>query len=217
MTADLVGCFGPNGRFFAVGGPLSGVFQAVTFTGRFEDVAVVGQAIQDGAGQALGSEDLGPLVEREVRCDDDTGPFVGGGDHVEEEFAAEFTGRDVAQFVEDQQVELGKLGFHPYQLAFLASFHQLRDQLGHAMKPNLFALATCGDAERRGQVCFASTGMADQDDRLSLFDILATHQFTKEHTINRRLRFELEVFERLVVREPCRFQTSIGRTLFTVE
>ena len=36
-----------------------------------EDLDVVGQAVEDGAGQALRAEDLGPLVEGQVRGDDD--------------------------------------------------------------------------------------------------------------------------------------------------
>ena len=143
----------------------------------------MGKSVQDRAGQALRAKDLGPLVEREVRCDDDTGPFVGGGDHVEEEFAAEFTGRNVAEFVEDQQVELRKLGFHSHQLAFFAGFHQLGNQLGHAMKPNLFALAACGDAECRGEVRFAGAGVPDKDNRFTFCEKFATHQLTESRRL----------------------------------
>ena len=32
---------------------------------------MVGQPVEDGAGQALCSEDLGPIVERQVGCDND--------------------------------------------------------------------------------------------------------------------------------------------------
>ena len=68
---------------FSVTRPLSGIFQAIAFAGRFQDVAVVRQPVQDGAGQSLATEHLGPLLERQVRRHDHTSPFVGRGDHVE--------------------------------------------------------------------------------------------------------------------------------------
>ena len=36
-----------------------------------------------------------------------------GGDHVEEQFGADFGGGDVAEFVEDEQVEFRELGLEP--------------------------------------------------------------------------------------------------------
>ncbi len=36
----------------------------------------MGQSVQNGAGQALCSEDLGPFVERQVGCDDDGAALV---------------------------------------------------------------------------------------------------------------------------------------------
>ena len=143
------------------------------------------EAVQYRAGQTLRAEDLGPLFEREVRGHDHARLFVGGGDHVEEEFAAEFAGsgfirKNVAKFIEDQEVKLGELGFHPHQLAFFASFHQLRDQLGHAMEPDLLALTACGDTECRSKVCFSRPGMADKDNRFTFCEIFAAHQLANE-------------------------------------
>jgi len=42
------------------------------------------QPIEYGAGQPFVIEDFGPLLERQVRGDDDTGPLVRLADHVEE-------------------------------------------------------------------------------------------------------------------------------------
>ena len=50
----------------------------------FEDVDVVGQAVEDGARQALRSEDLGPFVEGQVRGDDDRAALVALGDDLEQ-------------------------------------------------------------------------------------------------------------------------------------
>ena len=45
---------------------LSGVFQTLAFAGRFEDVAVVRQPVQHGAGKPLAAEDFGPLLEGQI-------------------------------------------------------------------------------------------------------------------------------------------------------
>ena len=45
----------------------------------------MGEAIQDGARQAFVVEDLVPLLERQVRGDDDACPLVGLTDHIEQD------------------------------------------------------------------------------------------------------------------------------------
>ncbi len=53
-----------------------------------EDVDVVGQAIEKSAGQSLGSEGPGPLVERQVAGDERGAPLVALRDHLEEQLGA---------------------------------------------------------------------------------------------------------------------------------
>ena len=60
----------------------------------------MGEAIQDGARQALVVEDLIPLLERQVRGDDDACSLIGLTDHIEQEFRAELARRDVAELVD---------------------------------------------------------------------------------------------------------------------
>jgi hypothetical protein len=50
-----------------------------------EDVDVVGEAIEEGAGQALGAEHTGPLVERQIAGDDDRAPLVALAEHLEQQ------------------------------------------------------------------------------------------------------------------------------------
>jgi len=70
---------------------------------------VVGQPVEQRAGQALGSEDAGPLVEGQVRCDDGRAALVALGEHLEEQLGAGLGERHVAEFVDDQQLVAGKL------------------------------------------------------------------------------------------------------------
>jgi hypothetical protein len=51
--------------------------------------------------------------------------------------------------------------FHTHQLTLLTSFHQLRNQFGHAMETNLLALPTGGNPQRGGEMRFSRAGMPD--------------------------------------------------------
>ncbi len=68
----------------------------------------MGEPIERGTGEAFAAEDFGPVFERQVRRHDQAVPFVGGGDDVEQQFGSGLAGGNVAQFIEDQQIELIK-------------------------------------------------------------------------------------------------------------
>jgi len=60
------------------------------------------------------SEDLGPFGEAEVGCYDDAGPLVEFAEQMEQQRTAGRAERQVAKFVEDNQVDLGHhLGHFP--------------------------------------------------------------------------------------------------------
>ncbi len=72
---------------------VTGVVEPITFAARFEDVTTVCQAVQDGSGESLGTEHLGPLLERQVRRDDHTRSLIGRADYVKEQLAPQFACR----------------------------------------------------------------------------------------------------------------------------
>jgi hypothetical protein len=82
-----------------------------------DDSAAVGEAVECCSGESFGAEHFGPGFEREVGGDDHAGAFVGGRDDIEEELGADLGGWDVAEFVEDEQVELGELGLEAEEAA----------------------------------------------------------------------------------------------------
>jgi len=82
----------------------------------------VGEAVEGCSGESFGAEHFGPGLEREVGGDDHAGAFVGGRDDVEEQFGSDLGGGDVAEFVEDEQVELGELGLEAEEAAFVPRF-----------------------------------------------------------------------------------------------
>ena len=120
---------------------------------------------------------LGPVLERQVGRHDQAVAFVGRGDHVEQEFRPGLAGRNVAQFVQDQQVQLAQLLPQPQELTFLFGFQQQGDQLGDAEEADLAALSAGGHAQRRGQVRLARPAGTDEQNVLALVEVLALDEF----------------------------------------
>ena len=67
--------------------------EAVAFALGLEDVAAVGEPVERGAGQAFAAEDLGPVLERQVRRHDQAVPLIRSGDHVKQEFGSPTSSR----------------------------------------------------------------------------------------------------------------------------
>ena len=75
----------------------------------FEAVDVVSEAVEQGSGESFGAEDLGPLLEGQVGCDQCGGPFVALAEDLEEQFGAGLGERHEAEFIDDEQLIAGDL------------------------------------------------------------------------------------------------------------
>ena len=64
---------------------------------------------------------------------------------------------------------------------------------------------------------FAGAGVADEEDVLSLVDVLAPYEFCDEAFVDRRAGGEVEVVEALHGREAGGLQASFGSALLTLE
>ena len=98
------------------------VLQSITFAGGFNNRAAVGESIKGGSGEPFVAEHFGPVFETEVGGEHDAGTFVSGGNHVEEEFGPGLAGGDVAQLIENQQIEFGQVIAETQELSFLIGF-----------------------------------------------------------------------------------------------
>ena len=67
------------------------------------------ETVQQGAGQPLRAEDLGPLVEGQVGGDQNRPSLVSLTEDLEEELCAGLREWDEAELVDDQQLEAGQL------------------------------------------------------------------------------------------------------------
>ena len=69
--------------------------EAITFAVHFEDLAMMGQTVQQRGSHAFTLEDLLPLAKGQVSGDQQTGAFVAIGEHLEKQFRAATTERQV--------------------------------------------------------------------------------------------------------------------------
>ena len=88
---------------------LPAVPEAVAVAVHLQDMDVVGEAVQQRAGETFGAEDLGPLVEGQVGGDQDGARLVALAEDLEEQFRAGGGPGDETQLVDDQQVQAGQL------------------------------------------------------------------------------------------------------------
>src|SRR5712692_2222631 len=120
------------------------VFESVTVAIHLEDVDVVGETIEQRAGQALGGEHTGPLIEGQIAGDDDRAAFVALAEALEQQLGAVRRERHVAQFIDDQKLVAGELTLEAQQTLFIACFVQLVDQGGGGGEADRETLLACG-------------------------------------------------------------------------
>ena len=133
------------------GGVLPAVLEAVAVAVHLQDVNVVGEPVKQSAGEPLGAEHVGPLVEGQVGGDQDGAPFVALAEDLEEEFSPGGGQGDEAQLINDQQPEAGQLPLQVEQRSFVpgppavrfTSFSPARRPSGSPAREA--ARAYCGD------------------------------------------------------------------------
>ena len=80
---------------------------------------MVRETVEHGPGEALGAEDLGPLIERQVAGDDDRPALVALAEHLEEQLGSGLRKRDEAQLVDDQELACYKLFLQALQISLV--------------------------------------------------------------------------------------------------
>ena len=74
-----------------------------------DDVAVVGQSIEQRGGHLGVAEDARPFAEGEIRGDNDRGALVEPADEVEQELTAGLGEGQIAELIEDDEVHAGQM------------------------------------------------------------------------------------------------------------
>jgi hypothetical protein len=94
--------------------------EAETVAIHLENVDVVGQPVEQGAGQALGTEDRCPFIEGQIAGDQRAAAFIPLAEHLEQQLTAHRGEGDIAQLVEDQQLHRGQMLLQAAQSPFVA-------------------------------------------------------------------------------------------------
>ena len=74
-----------------------------------EDVDVVGQPVEQGVGEAFGSEYRCPFIEWQIAGDQGAATFVTLAEHFEQQLGAHSCEVHIAELVEDQQFDRGQM------------------------------------------------------------------------------------------------------------
>ena len=93
-------------------------------------MAAVNEAIQERRRQALLAEDLRPLGKGQVGGNGDTGPFIAVGEELEEQLSRLTRKRQIAQLVDEHQVEAPIVRQQSRKAEFVVRQFQLRGQCG---------------------------------------------------------------------------------------
>ncbi len=83
---------------------LCAVLEAPAVVAGLDDVAVVGQPIEHGGCHFGVAEHLRPIGEGEIGGDQQRGVFVEFADQVEQQLAARLAERQIAEFVDDDEI-----------------------------------------------------------------------------------------------------------------
>src|SRR5450432_2180663 len=161
------------------------IFEAEAVISGFEDVAAMGEAVEQRR-RHLGIAEHGrPFAEAQVRCDDDAGSLVELAQEMEEQRSTGGAERQVAQFVEDNEVGIGEppcdLAGFPLALLLFEGV----DEFDRREEPDALAVMFDGlNADGHGEMRFARAWAADQDDVMRVLQELATVKLADERLVD---------------------------------
>src|SRR5215831_31126 len=121
---------------------LLALFEAIAVAVHFEDMDVVGEPIEQCAGQSLGPEHAGPFVERQIGGDNDRRALVTLAEDLEQQLRAGCRQRHIAELVDDQQLVGRQLALEAEQSPLVSGLNQLVYHGGRSGEADRQALLT---------------------------------------------------------------------------
>ena len=194
-----------------------GLLEAVAVAVHGQDADVMGEPVEQGAGETLRSEDRCPVLERKVRCDDGRTPLVTLRECLEEQFGSARRERHVAKLVDDQQLHGLQVALELEKTPFITSLRQLVHQGRRSGERNGEALLAGGQPQGQGDMGLAGAAVAECDDVLPAQDELAAPQLQHQHLVEARDGGEVEGVEALHCREPGGTDTALDDAALAVE
>src|SRR5258708_4599587 len=151
------------------------VFEAPAGVAGLDDVAVMSQAVEHGGGHLGIAEHLRPIGEGEIGGDQQRCVFVELADQVEQQLSAGLAERQIAKFVDDDEIVAQQFLGQPAALARSLLLLELVDEIDEVEEPSPGAGADHGRSNGNAEMGFAGAGAADEygvslgaEDRTSL-------------------------------------------------
>ena len=127
-----------------------------------DDVAVVGKSVEKRGGHLGVAEDARPFSEGEVGGDDDGGLLVETADQVKEQLAAGLGERQVAELVEDDEVEAREMVGETALPAGAGLGLELVDQIDDVEEAAAGPAADAGAGDADGEVGLSGSGRTNR-------------------------------------------------------
>src|SRR6202789_4021439 len=167
------------------GGFRRAVLEAEAVVSGFEDVAAVGETVEQRRRHFRVAEHGGPFAEAQVRRDDDAGSLVELAQEMEEQGSAGGAERQVTELIQDDEVGIGEPSCDLPGLSLKLFLFEGVDELDGREEPDTLAVMFDGlDADGRGEMRLARAGAADQDDIVSVLQELATVELANKRLVD---------------------------------
>jgi len=170
------------------------ILEAPTVVPRLDDVAVVGQTIQQRAGHLGVHKDTRPFTKGEIGRHDDGGALIELADQIEQQLTTGLGEGEIAEFIEHDEVFPDEI-FRDPSLPSASRFGlEPIDEIDGVVKAAAFAGANAIASDGDGQMCLSGAGAADQDAIALLDEKVALGEIAHEALVD-RCPGELEVVE----------------------
>jgi hypothetical protein len=192
------------------GGFRRAVLESEAVVSGFENVAAVGETVEQRGCHLRVAEHGGPFTEAKIGRDDDAGALVELAQQMEEQRAAGGAERQVAKLVEDDEIGVGEPGRDLARFALKLLLFESVDEFDGGEEADAFAVMLDGlDADCGGEMRLPRAGAADQDDVVGVFQKLASVELARQRLVDLAAD-EVEASKIAIVREASGLEL-IGR------
>ncbi len=164
---------------------MGAVFEAPGLVAGLDDLAVVGQAIEQRGRHLRITEHGRPFTEGQVGGDDDRGAFVKAADQMEEQLTAGLGEGQLAQLIEDDEVQPGHVVGETTLLAAAGLCLEAVHEVDDVVEAAAGAVANEGAGNGDGEMGLSGARAADQDHIALIYHEAARCQLSDEAFVHR--------------------------------
>jgi len=179
---------------------IAAALEAPTVVPGFDDITVMGQAIEQ-RGRHLGvSEDARPFSESKIGGDDDRGSLIEPADEVEQELTTGLGKGQIAELIENHEVHAGEVVGKPALASIAGLGLEPIDEIDNVVEPATGTRSNAASGDGDCKMGLAGAGPADQHNIALLGKESAAGEIAHQCLVDRR-SVELEVIEILGERQ----------------